>query len=464
MMAEQMMQNKADEVAIAQIIPAGYKWTEVGLIPESWELTSIKSISAVPMQNGLFFEPKRKGKGVPLINVSDMYETAPINVERLELFDATISELKKFKAMLGDLFFTRSSVVPTGIAFCNIFNSSGINVVFDSHLIRVRPNTDIVEPQYLYLNCIYKHARNALISEAKTAIMTTIDQGAINRCPVLLPPKKEQTAIANALSDMDAFIVGLEQLFAKKQAIKTATMQQLLTGRTRLPQFALRPDGTPKGYKSCELGPIPEDWSSYEIGSFSPFITSGSRGWADFYSDYGDLFVRITNTKRSSIYLDLSDSKYVKLSSNVAEASRTSIAVGDILISITADIGICTYIDDSVKLPAYINQHLALVRFNTSLICSKFVAYFLASERVQSSFLRASDQGAKAGMNLDSVRKIKIIVPTEKEQTAIATILSDMDNELTALEQKLAKARDVKQGMMQQLLTGRIRLPLPQEA
>ncbi|MNC12929.1 EcoKI restriction-modification system protein HsdS [compost metagenome] len=274
----------------------------------------------------------------------------------------------------------------------------------------------------------------------------------------------EQNSIAHALSEMDDLIYSVKQLIAKKQAIKTATMQQLLTGRTRLPQFALRPDGTPKGYKSCELGPIPEDWSCDEIGSFAPFITSGSRGWADFYSDYGDLFVRITNTTRGSIYLDLSDSKYVKLASDVAEASRTSIDVGDILISITADIGICTYIDDSIQLPAYINQHLALVRFNTSLICSKFVAYFLASERVQSSFLRASDQGAKAGMNLDSVRKIKIIVPTEKEQTAIATILSDMDSELTVLAQKLAKARDLKQGMMQQLLTGRIRLPLSKEA
>ena len=74
------------------------------------------------------------------------------------------------------------------------------------------------------------------------------------------PPKQEQTAIANVLSDSDALIDALEQLIAKKQAIKSATMQQLLTGRTRLPAFALRPDGTPKGHKPSELGDIPEDW------------------------------------------------------------------------------------------------------------------------------------------------------------------------------------------------------------
>ncbi|WP_080988697.1 restriction endonuclease subunit S [Aeromonas caviae] len=275
---------------------------------------------------------------------------------------------------------------------------------------------------------------------------------------------QEQTAIANVLSDSDALIAGLVQLIAKKQAIKTATMQQLLTGRTRLPQFALRPDGTPKGYKSSELGQIPEDWGCYEIGSFTPFITSGSRGWAEFYAEHGDPFVRITNTKRNSIYLDLSDTKYVDLKGSLSEANRTALALGDVLISITADIGICAYIDERLQLPAYINQHIALVRFNTSLIDSKFVSYFLASEPVQKLFRSASDQGAKAGMNLDSVRKIKIIVPTQEEQTAIATILSDIDSELTALEQKLTKARALKQGMMQQLLTGRIRLPLLKEA
>ncbi|WP_338711726.1 restriction endonuclease subunit S [Aeromonas veronii] len=126
-------------------------------------------------------------------------------------------------------------MVPSGIAYCNIFDSERNDVVFDSHLIRVRPNVELVDPKYLYLSCISKYARSALIAEAKTATMTTIDQGAINSCPVLVPPKNEQTAIATILSDMDSELQALEQKLAKARDVKQGMMQQLLTGRIRLP-------------------------------------------------------------------------------------------------------------------------------------------------------------------------------------------------------------------------------------
>lgn len=211
------------------------KPSELGEIPEDWEVSTIGDISLVPMQNGLFYEPARKGKGVPLINVSDMYTSAPISVESLELFNASKTELKAFKVNEGDLFFTRSSIVPSGIAFCNVLPKSDKEVVFDSHLIRVRVDPKIADYNYVYLNCLAKHSRLHLIANSKTATMTTIDQKAINCCPVLLPCKEEQTAIATILSDMDNEIQTLEQRLTKTRQIKQGMMQQLLTGRTRLP-------------------------------------------------------------------------------------------------------------------------------------------------------------------------------------------------------------------------------------
>ena len=213
----------------------GTKPSELGEIPEDWDVSTIADISLVPMQNGLFYEPARKGKGVPLINVSDMYTSAPISVESLELFNASKTELKAFKVNEGDLFFTRSSIVPNGIAFCNVLPKSDKEVVFDSHLIRVRVNPKIADYNYVYLNCLAKHSRLHLIANSKTATMTTIDQKAINCCPVLLPCKEEQTAIATILSDMDSEIQTLEQRLAKTRQIKQGMMQELLTGRTRLP-------------------------------------------------------------------------------------------------------------------------------------------------------------------------------------------------------------------------------------
>ena len=214
-----------------------------------------------------------------------------------------------------------------------------------------------------------------------------------------------------------------------------------------------------EGYKQTEVGVIPEDWNFDTLGSLDPYVTSGSRGWAQYYSKFGDAFIRITNLDRASIDIDLSDLKHVLIPDGDSEGQRTELRNGDILISITADIGIIGYVDDSVPKPAYINQHVSLVRFEPDETDSRFVAYFLASEHVQSLFVGATDQGAKAGINLETVRQIRVALPPLDEQKAIASTLSDIDNLLASLDRLIAKKRDLKQATMQQLLTGKKRLP-----
>ena len=204
----------------------------------------------------------------------------------------------------------------------------------------------------------------------------------------------------------------------------------------------------------------PDDWRETSIGEYEPFVTSGSRGWAAYYSNHGDLFVRITNMDRQSIALDLDDSRFVSLPPSETEGVRTQLREGDVIISITADIGIISFIGSDVPSPAYINQHISLVRFKPEIICSKFVAYFLAHWPTQRWFRSITDQGAKAGINLDAVRNIKLVVPpTTEEQRDIATALSDVDALLDGLDRLIAKKRDIKQAAMQQLLTGKTRLP-----
>ena len=231
----------------------------------------------------------------------------------------------------------------------------------------------------------------------------------------------------------------------------------------------LRVDGTqriaaephiPSGYKQTEVGIIPEDWEVKQIGTLKPFITSGSRGWAEFYSDLGSPFIRITNLSRNSIYLDLEDLRFVNVALDGSEAARTQLRDGDVLISITADIGIIGYVSAKLPKPAYINQHIALVRFDATKTDPKFVSYFLASEKPQKLFRALTDSGAKAGMNLTTVQQCRLAVPpTRTEQEAIAQALSDADALIEWLEQLIAKKRQIKQGAMQELLTGKKRLP-----
>jgi type I restriction enzyme S subunit len=213
----------------------GYKQTEVGVIPEDWDITTLKSVSSAPMQNGVFYKPSHKGSGVKLINVGDLYDQTSINSESLELFDASEDEKSRFRVEDGDLFFTRSSVVPSGIAHCNVYFSNRDEcIVFDSHVIRLRPDKKQIDPAYLFRFCISPVARKYLVSHAKTGTMTTIDQGVLGECPVFLPDLAEQIAIATVLSDMDSEIAAIEARRAKTQAIKQGMMQQLLTGKVRL--------------------------------------------------------------------------------------------------------------------------------------------------------------------------------------------------------------------------------------
>jgi type I restriction enzyme S subunit len=192
-------------------------------------------------------------------------------------------------------------------------------------------------------------------------------------------------------------------------------------------------------------------WEVSTIGDSNPFVTSGSRGWAPFYSKNGDLFVRITNLLRDSIYLDLTDSKYVQLPPGANEGVRTQLKEHDVLISITADIGLIGYVDECVPSPAYINQHIALVRFDEEQLCGKYVAYFLASEKTQKLFRASTDTGTKAGMSLIGIQKIEIMFPGLPEQQKIADCLSSVDELLAAQARKVDALKTYKKGLMQQL-------------
>ncbi len=410
----------------------GYKQTEAGVIPEDWKVINLSQASKGPMQNGLFSKPSRKGFGVKLINVGDLYIHTPIDPGALELFGATDKEIEIFRVESGDLFFTRSSIVPSGIAHCNIYHSPEQDpAVFDSHIIRLKPDTQKIYPLYLFRFCLTSIARRYLVSHSKTATMTTIDQGVLSKCPVLLPPTKaEQEAIADALSDADALIESLERLLVKKRQVKQGAMQELLTGKKRLPGFEVKP-----GYKQTETGLIPEDWTLDYVEDLA-HITTGSRNTQDRVSDgQYPFFVRSQTVERINSY---------SFDGEAVLTAGDGVGTGKVF----------HYINDKFD----IHQRVYKISGFDDRISGYFFYLYFRSR----FYNRIMQMTAKS--SVDSVRREMIarmlipLPPTKVEQEAIATILSDMGAEITALEAKLAKARQIKQGMMQELLTGRIRL------
>ncbi|HEH9428083.1 TPA: restriction endonuclease subunit S [Aeromonas sobria] len=437
-MAEQMIQHKEGEKVATQAIPTGYKQTEVGVIPEDWSVESLSQVAQIT--RGKFSarprnDPKFFGGDIPFIQTGDITRSNGYDVN----FSQTINELGLSVSRLfpaGSLFFTiAANIGDVAIA--------KYPAACPDSLVVIKENGHI-NKQWLYH--VLSSKKEIFESIATSNAQLNINLEKLNPYVLGVPALEEQTAIANVLSDTDALIAGLEQLIAKKQAIKTATMQQLLTARTRLPQFALRPDGTQKGYKSSELGQIPEDWEVVSLGDASQFINGRAYALHEWESS-GVPVIRLQNlTGRGDEYYY----------SNLPLPERQYCDFGDLLFMWSATFG-----------PVIWKGSKAIYHYHIWKIECKngnnkaFLFYLLGdmTERLKNS---SSSGGTMLHVTKEKMKSTKSIFPSIEEQTAIASILYDMDSELTALEQKLAKARDLKQGMMQQLLTGRIRLPVEQ--
>ena len=202
---------------------------------------------------------------------------------------------------------------------------------------------------------------------------------------------------------------------------------------------------------------VPNGWEHVRLNNLCLTVTSGSRDWAKYYAEQGSKFIRMTNLQRDNIYLNLSDLKFVDVKSDSSDGKRTSLKAGDILMSITAELGKIGWVHEGLG-EAFINQHTALIRLDERKSHSKYIAYLLSSKEMNHKINRLNDSGAKAGLNLPTIRSIPIDVPPLPEQRKIAKILSTWDKAISATERLIDNSKQQKKALMQQLLTGKKRL------
>ncbi|EEW5022910.1 restriction endonuclease subunit S [Escherichia coli] len=439
------MNNGVVEMGL-NLIPAGYKQTEVGVIPEDWVIEKLGVIGK--FKNGINKSADDFGYGYPFVNLMDVFgKPEIIGDEHFGLINSTELDKREYSLVQGDVLFIRSSVKPSGVGLTTVVMSDLMDTVYSGFLIRFRTDNQLVIE--FKKHCFYEESfRNRVICASTISANTNINQDSLKDIYLVYPSsKKEQTAIANALSDVDALISELEKLIAKKQAIKTATMQQLLTGRTRLPQFALREDGTPKGTKPSELGEIPVDWEVVTLGTASSFINGRAYSLHE-WENSGTPVIRLQNlTGRGDEYyysnLQLPEKQYCKY--------------GDLLFMWSATFGPVIW-----RGPKAI-YHYHIWKIACEVGYSQSYLFYLLDDMTEKLKRSSSSGGTMLHVTKEKMESTKAAFPSYEEQTAIATILSDMDAEIQALEQRLGKTRQIKQGMMQELLTGKTRLPYDKE-
>ncbi|EPG8405669.1 restriction endonuclease subunit S [Klebsiella pneumoniae] len=446
--------NGTVEMQAEKIIPKGYKLTEAGVIPEDWDVRKIGDIAEVirgasPRPKG---DKRFYGGNIPRLMVEDVTRDGKYVTPSVDSLTEAGAKLSR-PCDKGTLTLVCSGTV-------GIPSILAVNACIHDGFLGLTKVKKSVSIDYLY-HFFTTQQEKFNNSATHGGVFTNLTTDGVKEFLLALPRNKnEQIAIANFLSDTDTFITELEQLIIKKQSIKTATMQQLLTGRTRLPQFAKYPDGTIKSYKASELGSIPEDWKVLSVGQVCDLLT-GFPFSSSKYSNSGIRLLRGSNVKRG--ITDWSDGITQYWPEISADIKQYELCAGDIVISMDGSLVGRSFaqLSDS-DLPAVLLQRVARVRTNFVVqgflkewICSQFFTEHCDAVKTVTAIPHISPQ---------DIRSFKFLMPpTNDEQKTIANILSDMNAELTALEQKLAKVRDIKQGMMQQLLTGRIRLPLEQQ-
>lgn len=425
-----------------KVLESSFKQSPVGVIPSDWATVQIRDVANVI--DSLHRTPSFTEIGYPMVRVADI-KTGNLNLSKTLMVtkDVFLEFTKNHLPEKGNIVLSRvgsygvSSYVDTDDPFC-----IGQNTVVI---------TSKISSRYLYYILNSPTVRAQIEDGSYGSGYKSLSLRNINELRIPLPSTHEQAAIANALSDVDALILELEKLIVKKQAIKTATMQQLLTGRTRLPPFgfeksAHHPDGRKKGYKPSELGEIPEDWEVFSVGEICTFVGGAQPEKSTFSLKPLDGYIRLIQIRD---YKSDKDAVYIP-----ASLARKTCDEDDIMVG--------RYGPPIFQILRGLKgaYNVALIKAVPCIKISKeFFYHFIQNEKLfQLMDMLSQRSSGQTGVELPALKAYPIATPSLEEQTAISNVLSDISNEIQSLEHRLNKTRQIKQGMMQELLTGKTRL------
>ena len=421
-------------------VPKGYKNTEIGVIPEDWEYNLL--LGKIELISGRHIVSNKYNYE----EIGTPYLTGPADFKNDIPVISKWTKENGAEAINGDVLITVK-----GSGAGSSFKLSLPKAIISRQLMALRSKFICLE----YLFYVIKKKEIHFASKAIGNLIPGLSRTDILSLNILLPPLPEQQAIATTLSNIDNLITALDKLIAKKRDIKTATIQQLLTGKKRLPGF-----GEEKGYQNTEIGVIPEDWEVRELESLGtgtvPPVKAGPFGSAltkDTYVPSGyKVYGQEQVIRGDHLYGDyfISIDKFKQLES-------CAVRPGDILLSLVGTMGKVLVVPKDAP-QGIINPRLIRLSFDKELVKPRFFKLLFESGEIQRFLFRYAQGGTMGVLNAGTLKAVNVGLPSIEEQKAIATILSNQDDEITALEKRLAKTKAIKQGMMQELLTGKTRL------
>ncbi len=410
-------------------LKSGYKQTEVGMIPEDWSTPCLGQLTH-SVEYGSSAKSRPSGK-TPVLRMGNLRDGS-IDWRDL-VFTNNDAEIKKYLLSSGDVLFNRTNTIDL-VGKTAIYKGE-LPAIFAGYLIRVNENKSLLDSRFLNYVLNAEFSKKYSLKVLSVAVgQANINGQKLKTYPIPLPPTlAEQQAIAEALSTADALIESLEEMLTKKRQIKQGAMRELLTGQRRLPGFSGR-------------------WETKRLDQLADIRSGGTP--STYHSEYWDgdiLWCTPTDITGLNGHKYLSDTSRKITSLGLRVSSAELIPEHSIIMTSRATIGECAI----NLLPLCTNQGFKNFKPFDG-VNTEFLYYLLSAQKQKFISLCGGSTFLEIGKSQLGVYEVQI--PELKEQTVIASILSAIDAELTTLGTKLQKARDLKQGLMQELLTGRIRL------
>ena len=405
------------------------KITEAGTIPEDWNAVKIKFIADVktgPFGSALHAKDYVL-EGTPIITVEHLGEHGITRQNLPQVSDEDTKRLKSYILKAGDIAFSRVGSVDRN-AYVTLSEDGWL---FSGRILRLRPVSTDVDSRYLGYYFKLDETKNRIRNVAVGQTMASLNTKIMRDFSVALPPTiDEQTAIATALSDMDTLIDNLRRLIDKKKNIRQGAMQELLTGKRRLPGF----EG---------------EWEYFRLGDDCKFIGGGTPSTKIASHWNGNIpWVSSSDLTENDIF-KLNETRFI-----------TDEAVSDSATQICPPNSILIVTRVGIGKVALCNHKICTSQDFTNLYTERHNILFLAYRLLPiMRELAARAQGTSIkGITAEDVKSIRLLMPEINEQAAIAKVLTDTDEEIRSLESKLKKYERIKSGMMEKLLTGQIRL------
>ena len=406
-----------------------YKQTEVGLIPKDWSLQPLKEYLSENPKYGIGAAAVDFNSNYPTyLRITDIDEAGNLIKEGLKSVDHLDSS--NYILEEGEIVFARTGA---SVGKSYLFNKKDGELVYAGFLIKIKPDPKKLSAEYLSKYVTTGKYWHWVIVNSMRSGQPGINSQEYGLLPILLPPTlTEQKAIAQVLSDTDALIQALEKKIAKKKDIKKGVMQKLLT---------------PK-----------ENWKESKVASVGqPYGGMSGKTKADF-SNGNAHYVPFMNVMSNPI----TDTGYLDSVNINKGESQNKIIKGDLLFNGSSEtpeeVGFCSAVLEQID-NLYLNSFCFGFRiFNSKQYDSLFLAYFFRSTLGRNFFYSLAQGATRYNLSKTNFLKSILTLPIYEDQVQIATLIRDIDSEIENLDQKLRKYHLAKQGMMQQLLTGKIRL------